>query len=50
MRSAAARRAAINQLNAFITKVNADYNAGTITQPIRDNLVHLTEALLADLK
>jgi hypothetical protein len=43
-------QAAINQLNAFITKVNTDYNAGAITQAIRDNLVNLAEALLADLQ
>jgi hypothetical protein len=42
--------AAINQLNAFITKVNTDFNAGIITQAVRDNLVGLAQALLADLQ
>lgn len=42
--------AARNQLNAFITKVNTDYAAGTITKAIRDNLVGLAQALLADLQ
>ncbi len=41
---------AINQLNAFITKVEQDYTAGTISQAVRDNLVRLTQALLADLQ
>lgn len=41
---------AINQLNAFSAKVEKDYTAGIITRAIRDNLVSLTQALLADLR
>lgn len=43
-------QAAINQLNAFINKVNQDYAAGTITQSVRDELIGLAQALLADLQ
>jgi hypothetical protein len=42
--------AAINQLQAFIEKAKEDFANGTITQAIRDDLVGLAEALLADLQ
>lgn len=41
---------AINQLNAFILKVDQDYMAGYITQVIHDNLISLAQALRADLQ
>lgn len=41
---------AINQLNAFINKVESDYAQGTITQAIRDDLIGRAQALLADLQ
>jgi hypothetical protein len=43
-------QAAINQLNAFISKVNQDYNQNEITLQVRDNLVALAEALIGDLQ
>ena len=41
---------AINQLNAFISKVNADYANGIISQEEHDNLIALAQALLNDLQ
>jgi beta propeller repeat protein len=41
---------AINQLNAFISKVESDYANGTITQAVRDDLVRQAQALLAELQ
>lgn len=41
---------AINQLNAFISKVESDYTAGTITATTRNNLINLAQALLSDLQ
>jgi uncharacterized protein YcnI len=43
-------QAAINQLEAFINKAENDFANGTITQAIRDDLVGLAEALIADLQ
>lgn len=43
-------QAAINQLNAFISKVQSDYSNSTITQTVRDDLVGKAQALLADLQ
>jgi hypothetical protein len=40
---------AINQLNAFISKVNQDYNQGTITQSERNTLVTAAQQLIDDL-
>lgn len=40
---------AINQLNAFINKVNQDYNQGKITQQVRDDLVASAQNLIDDL-
>lgn len=42
--------AAINQLNAFIDKVETDYSEGIITQAERNNLVNLAQALIDDLQ
>ena len=42
--------AAINQLNAFISKVTTDYTRGIISQAVRDDLIGLASALLADLQ
>lgn len=41
---------AVNQLNAFIDKVEDDYLASIITQAERDSLIGLANALLADLQ
>lgn len=41
--------AAINQLNAFINKVNQDYNQGKITQQMRDDFVASAQQLIEDL-
>lgn len=41
---------AINQLDAFIDKVEQDYSAGIITLGERNNLVNLAQALIADLQ
>ncbi len=41
--------AAINQLNAFINKVNQDYNQGKITQQMRDDFVAAAQQLIEDL-
>lgn len=43
-------QAAINQLNAFISKVEQDYSAGKITQIVRNDLVGKAQALLTDLQ
>ncbi len=40
---------AINQLNAFIGKVNQDYNQNKITQQVRDDLVASAQQLIDDL-
>jgi hypothetical protein len=40
---------AINQLNAFIHKVNQDYSKGKITQQVRDDLVAAAQQLIDDL-
>lgn len=42
--------AAINQLNAFINKVETDMNSGVITQTEGDELIALANVLLADLQ
>ncbi len=42
--------AAVGQLNAFIEKVHNDYLDGDITLTIRNNLVGLAQALIADLQ
>lgn len=42
--------AAINQLQAFIDKVENDYAAGIITQAVHDDLIGLAENLLTDLE
>jgi hypothetical protein len=42
--------AAINQLNAFINKVETDMNSGVITQAEGEGLLALANALLADLQ
>ena len=41
---------AINQLNAFIEKVEEDYQNGEISQEVRDNLINLAQTLLNDLQ
>lgn len=41
---------ALNQLNAFINKVNQDYAQGILTQEERDQLVDAAEDLIADLQ
>lgn len=41
--------AAINQLNAFINKVNQDYNQNKITQQIRNDLIAAAENLIDNL-
>lgn len=41
---------AINQLNAFITKVEEDYTNGEISQEVYDTLINLANNLLADLQ
>jgi hypothetical protein len=41
---------AINQLNAFIQKVDQDYSHGTITQAEHDQFIALANALIADLQ
>lgn len=43
-------QAAINQLNAFIVKVDQDYMNGGISQEIHDDLIGLAQALLSDLQ
>jgi hypothetical protein len=43
-------QAAINQLQAFIDKVEADYTNGVITQSEYDNLISFAQTLLADLQ
>lgn len=43
-------QAAINQLNAFKTKVQEDYTAGDISLTERNALIALANALLADLQ
>ncbi len=43
-------QASINQLNAFIGKVNKDYAQGNITQTVQDNLNNRAQTLLADLQ
>lgn len=40
---------AINQLNAFINKVNQDYNKGKLSQSDRDNLVSAAQQLIDSL-
>ncbi len=40
---------ALNQLNAFIVKVNADYGRSIITQVVRDNLLAMAQLLIAVL-
>ena len=42
-------QAAINQLNAFINKVNQDYSQGILTQSERDSLMTVAEDLIDDL-
>jgi hypothetical protein len=41
---------AINQLNAFIQKVETDYSHGTITVALRNQFVSQAQALIADLQ
>jgi hypothetical protein len=43
-------QAAINQLNAFIQKVETDYTQSNITLAQRDQFVALAEALIEDLQ
>lgn len=40
---------AINQLNAFISKVNSDYSHGKITLSVKNALVAAAQALIADI-
>lgn len=42
-------QAALNQLNAFVTKVQTDYQHGVITLQVRDNLVQFAQKLIEDI-
>jgi hypothetical protein len=43
-------QAAINQLNAFISKVNQDYAQGKITLAVRNDLVALAQLLINEIQ
>lgn len=41
---------AINQLNAFINKVNQDFASGTITATLKNSLIAMAQQLIADIQ
>lgn len=43
-------KSTINQLNAFVAKVDQDYFDGNISQVIHDNLIYLAQNLITDLQ